>query len=123
MSEDQALDIALATVRAADDRKGEQIVVLAVGQLTILADYFVLVTGRSRAQVRAIGNAIDERVQSEFNRKPEHVEGLAEGSWVLIDYGEVIVHILMPQERDFYQLEAFWGQAPHVDLSGILTPL
>jgi ribosome-associated protein len=114
--------MALAAVRAADGRKGEQIVALAVGQLTILADYFVLATGRSRAQVRAIGNAVEEKVFAEFGRKPERIEGLGEGSWVLIDYGEVIVHVLMPPERDFYQLEAFWGQAPRVDLSGALSP-
>lgn len=122
MSEDPTLDLALSAVRAADDRKGEQIITLAVGELTVLADYFVIATGRSRAQVRAIGGAVEEKVKHEFGRKPERIEGLGEGSWVLLDYGEVIVHVLMPAERDFYQLEAFWGQARRVDLSEVLTP-
>ncbi|AGY56981.1 ribosome silencing factor [Gloeobacter kilaueensis] len=115
-----AFALAVAAVRAADDKKGEEIVVLEVGQVTILADYFVIVTGNSRAQVRAIGGAIEEKIRFECERKPVRVEGLGEGSWVLVDYGDVIVHIMLPSERAFYQLEAFWGHAERVDLAGVL---
>jgi ribosome-associated protein len=120
LTEDSALDITLAAVRAADDRKGEQILALAVGPVTVLADYFVIVTGKSRAQIRAISTAVVDLVKLELDRVPERIEGINEGGWVLVDYGEVIVHILMPQERGFYQLEAFWGQAKRLDLTSIL---
>ncbi len=123
MSDQSALPLALAAVQAADDRKGEDIVVLEVGQVTILADYFVIATGNSRAQVRAIGNAVEEKIKTEFARKPVRIEGLGEGSWVLADYGDVIVHILLRSEREFYQLEAFWGHAPRIDVALPPAPL
>ena len=120
IDDDSARHLAIAAVHAADDRKGEDIIVLQVGQVSILADYFVIVTGKSRAQVRAIGSSIEERLKVEFDRSPIRTEGVGEGSWVLADYGDVIVHIMMPQERGFYQLEAFWGHAPRVDLADVL---
>ena len=87
----------------------------------------MLVTGYSRAQVRAIAGAIEDQVEQEWQRLPLRTEGKAEGSWVLQDYGEVMVHIMMPKEREFYNLEAFWGHAERIELpesggSGGLSP-
>jgi ribosome-associated protein len=73
-------------------------------------------TGYSRVQVRAISSAIEEKVQTELERRPLRTEGKGEGSWVLQDYGDVIVHIMMPKEREFYNLEAFWSHAEHIPL-------
>jgi len=117
---DSSLELALSAIRAADDRKGGNIVLLRVTEVSLLADYFVLVTGYSKVQVRAIANAVVDRVQDELLRAPIHTEGMAESTWVLQDYGDVIVHILMPQEREFYNLEAFWGHAEQVDYQPLL---
>jgi ribosome-associated protein len=107
-------DLALLTAHAADDRKGSDIVVLQVADVSYLADFFVIVTGFSRAQVRAIANRILEQTELEGQRIPRRLEGQADASWILMDYGDVIVHVMLPQERDFYSLEAFWGHAEQI---------
>lgn len=107
-------EMAWAIAQAADDRKGDEILILRVTEVSYLADYFVIVTGFSRVQVRAISQSIEQKVETVWQRRPLRVEGQAEGSWILQDYGEVIVHILLPQEREFYNLEAFWGHAEQI---------
>jgi len=113
---DSALELALAIAHAADDRKGGDIMLLNVGAVSSLADYFVIVTGFSKAQVRAIAGTVQDKVEEMFQRSPVHTEGQSEGTWTLQDYGDVIVHILMPQEREFYNLEAFWSHAERIVL-------
>lgn len=110
-TQNDAYDLALAIAKAADDRKGGDIVLLNVSQVSYLADYFVVVTGFSQAQVRAIAGSIEDAIETEFGRLPAHTEGQAGGNWLLLDYGDVIVHVFMPDERDFYSLESFWGHA------------
>ncbi|NJR65247.1 MAG: ribosome silencing factor, partial [Leptolyngbyaceae cyanobacterium CRU_2_3] len=100
--------LAMTIAQAADDRKGSDIVLLQVADVSYIADYFVLVTGLSSNQVRAIARAIEDQVETDWQRLPVRVEGQTEGTWVLMDYGDVIVHIFMPKEREFYGLEAFW---------------
>ncbi|HEY9607931.1 ribosome silencing factor [Allocoleopsis sp.] len=113
--QDMSKGLALTIAQAADDRKAGDIAILRVGEVTYLADYFVIVTGYSKAQVRAISQAIEQKVEMEWQRRPLRTEGVAESSWILQDYGEVIVHILLPQEREFYNLEAFWGHAEQIE--------
>ena len=113
-SEDTALDLALTIARAADERKGGNIRVLKVTDVSYLADYFVIVTGFSAVQVRAIARNIEDSVSGTLHRNPLRTEGQLEGSWVLQDYGEVIAHVFMPDEREFYGLEAFWGHAEEI---------
>ncbi|HEY9875689.1 MAG TPA: ribosome silencing factor [Candidatus Obscuribacterales bacterium] len=115
--QDESQNLAVTAAQAADDRKGGDIVLLKVAEVSYLADYFVMVTGFSKVQVRAISQSIQEKVETELQRQPLRMEGQAEGSWVLLDYGDVIVHILMPNEREFYNLEAFWGHAERIDFS------
>lgn len=100
---------------AADDRKGGNIVVLQVAEVSYLTDYFAIATGFSKTQVRAICDGIEERVEKELQRRPLRTEGKADGVWVLLDYGDAIAHIMMPAEREFYNLEAFWGHAERID--------
>lgn len=116
-TDEDSYNLALTVVQAADDRKGTDISLLRVADVSYLADYFVIVTGFSSVQVRAIARAIEEKVETEWQQLPSRIEGQAEGSWVLLDYGDVIAHIFMPQEREFYNLEAFWGHAEQVNLS------
>ena len=114
VDEDTSRETALVAARAADDRKADNILVLRVSEVCYLADYFVIVTGFSQAQLRAISQAISDQVELELERLPLRIEGQNDGNWVLMDYGDVIVHILLPEERDFYKLEAFWGHAERV---------
>ena len=113
---DQSRDLAMTIAQAASDRKAGDIIVLGVAEVSYLADYFVLVTGFSRVQVRAIAQAIEDEVEQAWQQKPIRTEGQNEGTWVLKDYGDVMVHIMMPKEREFYNLEAFWGHAERIEL-------
>ena len=112
--EDDALNLAYAIAAAADDRKAGNITILQLGEVSYLADYFVVATGFSAVQVRAITGSIEATIETDHNRRPLRVEGQGEGSWIVMDYGEVIVHIFMPEARDFYDLEAFWGHANQI---------
>ena len=103
-------------VLAAEDRKAAEIVILKVSDVSYLADYFIIATGFSRIQVRAIVEAIEEKVAITCHQSPLRTEGKAEGNWTLLDYGDVIVHLFLPQEREFYNLEAFWGHAERLPL-------
>lgn len=110
-------DLALTIARAADDRKAENISILKVGGVSYLADYFVIVTGFSKVQVRAISQSIQDRVEKDCDRLCVRSEGQSDGTWILLDYGDAIAHIMMPDERDYYNLEAFWGHAERVEFS------
>ncbi len=114
-TEDTSRRLALTIAQAAADRKAGDILVLRVEEVSYLADYFVMGSGYSRVQVRAIAQAIKGSVEIELNRRPIRTEGETDGSWVLLDYGDTIVHIMMPREREFYNLEAFWGHAETVE--------
>jgi ribosome-associated protein len=118
-SDDPSYNLALTIAQAADDRKGADILLLNVADVSYLADYFVVVTGFSNVQVRAIANSIVEKVQEEWQREPLRKEGQSEGNWVLLDYGDVIVHLFMPKERAFYNLEAFWGHAEQIPFTSL----
>jgi ribosome-associated protein len=109
--------LAKTIAEAADDRKAADLVLLRVVEVSYLTDYFVLATGFSRAQVRAIADSIEEKVETELSRNPARIEGKTDASWILLDYGDVIVHVFLPEEREFYSLEAFWGHAERIEFS------
>ncbi len=114
--QDQSYQMAQSAAIAADDRKGENIVLLAIGEVSSLAEYFVISTGFSKAQVRAIAGMAEEAIAEKFGRKPRNIAGEQDGTWILLDYGDVIVHAMMAQEREYYDLEAFWGHAPKLEV-------
>ena len=101
--------MAYAIADAMDDRKGEDIVLLKLSDVSYIADYFVIGTAFSRAQIRAMSQSVRDRVENDFGQRPYNVSGEGDSAWVLQDYGDIIVHILMPDERAYYNLEAFWG--------------
>lgn len=101
-------------VAAALDKKATDLDVLAVGQLTSIADYFILCSAGNERQAQAIADSILERLKSELNVKPLLVEGTTPGRWVLLDFGDFIVHIFTEDVRRFYGLERLWGDAPNV---------
>lgn len=111
---DESYQVALTIAEAADDRKAGDITILKVSDVSYLADYFVVMTGFSSVQVRAIARSVEDKVEEVWHRLPRQVEGKGEGRWVLLDYGDVIVHIFLPDEREFYNLEAFWGHSEQI---------
>ncbi len=104
------LDLARRIVELAEDKKAADIVLLDLGELTTLADAFVICSGGSERQISAIADGIVEALRDE-GVKPIGREGTAESHWVLLDYGAVIVHVFTPPERDYYQLERHWSAA------------
>ncbi len=106
--------LALLAADACDDRKAVDILLIRVDEVSSLADWFVIATGLSDVQVRAIARSVEDRLEVEAGRMPLRKEGQSEGRWVLLDYGEVIVHALTPAERSYYDLEAFWGHGETV---------
>lgn len=99
-------------VEIAEDRKAEDIVLLDIQKLSIIADYFVICTGTSDRHVKAIARELDEKL-GEVGINTVHVEGMVDAKWVLMDYGYVLVHIFDHETRDFYKLEQLWsGAAP-----------
>lgn len=103
-------------VKAADGRRAEDIVAMKVDQIIPMADYFVVMTGGSNRQVQAITNAIVEMAH-EHQLDIGSVEGKNAAQWVLVDLGDVVVHIFREETRHFYNLEKLWSDAPLVDLS------
>ncbi|HEU5287129.1 MAG TPA: ribosome silencing factor [Candidatus Limnocylindria bacterium] len=100
-------------VDAASDKKAEDILVLNVSEVTTIADLFVICSGRGERQVQAIADAIVEKAKA-AGRQPVGVEGYDAGRWVLIDLGDVVTHVFVPDERQLYRLERLWGDAPVV---------
>jgi ribosome-associated protein len=93
---------------AAQDKKAEDIVEIDVAGRTIIADTFVVITGRSKIQTRSIADAIEEKID-EAGMRVSRVEGYADGNWILIDLGHVVVHVFTPEQRTFYNLERLWS--------------
>ena len=107
------LEVARRIVDAAEDKKAADIVLLELGELTTVADYFVICSGGSERQIGAIADGVVETLRAAGVR-PLSREGTPESHWVLLDYGSVIVHVFTPPERDYYQLERHWSEAKTV---------
>ena len=108
-------ETALLCVRYALDKKAYDLLLLEVGACTSLADYFLICTGRSDTQVQAIAQSIQENLAG-LGRRPRTIEGMNIGHWVLMDYGDVVVHIFLESVRAFYDLERLWARSPVVTL-------
>ena len=107
----EALALARRIVDLAEDKKASDIVLLEIGRLTSMADYFVICSGQSERQLGAIADGIAEGLRDDGVR-PIGREGSGTAHWLLIDFGAVIVHVMAQPERDFYQLERLWAEAP-----------
>ncbi len=103
-------------VQVADDRKAERIEILKVDDFTSIADYFVIMAGNSTTQVKAVADTIEKKIKEEFQILPHHVEGYASASWILMDYGSIIVHVFLQETRQFYLLDSLWSDAQRIDL-------
>jgi len=100
-------------VAAAEDLKAERLRILELSEVSSLADYFLICSGTSERQVQAIADAVVERLRQDRVR-PHHIEGYQAGRWVLLDFGDFVVHVFDEETRSFYALEKLWADAPDV---------
>jgi ribosome-associated protein len=98
-------------VELAEDKQAADIVLLDIRPVSVVADYFVICSGSSERQLKAITRDVADTLKKEARVTPLHSEGDAASGWVLLDYGDVVVHVFAPEERDYYQLEELWGTA------------
>lgn len=112
-----ALNLARTIAAAADEMGGDQVEAFQVTEILSICDIFVIVSASNTRLVGAIAHEVEEQVQILHDRKPSAVEGLDGRRWVLMDYGDVILHVFLDEERTFYRLERLYSDAPRVDLA------
>jgi len=110
-----ARDLAIVAARAADAKGARDIVVLEVGDVLVVADEFVIASASNDRQVKAIVDDVERAVDESGHGKPLRVEGLDDRHWVLIDYGDVVVHVFLEETREYYELERLWSDVPRVE--------
>lgn len=111
-----AEQVARTAAAAADAKKADDVAVLDLTSLSDVCDYFVIATGQNSRLADAVVDEVEEKVADACGEHPFSIEGRDEGSWILMDYGSVIVHVFSPEARDYYRLERLWGDAPVLDL-------
>lgn len=114
-----AREMAEIAVKALDSKKGKEIRLIRIDKITTLAEYFVICTGTSNTQINALCDAVEKEL-TEKGEEPLHREGYRGGTWVLLDYGCVVVHVFNDEARKFYSLEHLWADGEEVDLSAVL---
>ncbi len=107
-------------VKALDSKKADEITALEVGDLTILANYFVIASATSTTQVKALADEVEYRMQ-QAGISPKSIEGVGARDWIVLDYIDVVVHVFHKDARDFYQLERLWADGKKVDISQMIT--
>ncbi|MCL6634497.1 MAG: ribosome silencing factor [Peptococcaceae bacterium] len=107
--------VANIAVKAAEDKKAYDVTVLDISSVSIIADYFIICSGHSTSQVKAVAEHIQEKLE-ENGINALRREGFREGKWVLLDYADVVIHVFLESERKFYNLERLWGDARVVDM-------
>ncbi len=111
---DQVREWARTAARAAAAKGGEDTVIIEVGLVLAITDAFVITSGRNTRQVKTIADEVEARLKVDGEIKPLRVEGLGDGQWVLIDYGDLVVHVFLDETRAYYDLERLWSDAPRV---------
>ena len=101
-------ELTLAICKVLSDKKGKDIVYIDVEQKTSLCDYFVLVSGNSSTQVKSLAEHVEEQMEKNFDLAPTRLEGVHDGRWAVLDYGDVMLHIFSEDAREFYRLERLW---------------
>ncbi len=107
--------------RAAADKIATDVVVLDVGEIIGITEAFVLASGTNTRQVRAIVDEVELALKIEADLSPRSTEGLTDSTWVLMDYGEIVVHVFLTETREFYDLERLWSDAPRVEWAAAET--
>lgn len=115
----QSETIIKIAANALNEKKAKDIKVVKIGDLTVIADYFVLATATSSTHVRALADEVEEKL-TDAGLEPHHIEGRSSG-WILLDYGDVVVHVFNRENREFYSLDHMWSDGEQIDLSNILV--
>ena len=113
-------ELAEKIVRVLAGRKAADIALLKIDEQTVLTDYFVICTGNSNTQIKGIYGEVEKKIGEAYGLGPRSVEGWDDAKWILVDYGNVIVHIFNREMRDFYNLEKLWAEGTEEDISGII---
>jgi len=109
-----ALQRARVAARVAEENRGQDIVILDTRELTPMFDYFVIASGTSRRQLHAISEEIDHALEDDLGDRRMGIEGYDESRWILLDYGDLVIHLFEPETREYYALEQLWTQAKRV---------
>lgn len=112
------IDLVKAAVRALDDKKAEQIEVIQITELSVVADYFVIANGTSSTHVRALAGEVEDQL-SKLGVEVGHIEGRATG-WILLDYGSVVVHVFHRESREYYNLERLWADGKVIEIQDMI---
>jgi ribosome-associated protein len=112
---DEARSVALTAARTADDKKAEHTVVLQVGNVLAITEFFVITSASNRRLVKTVVDSIEEAVREAHGRSPLRAEGVSEQQWVLIDYGDVVVHVFADEVRAYYEIERLYRDVPRVE--------
>ncbi|MEX2292734.1 MAG: ribosome silencing factor [Acidimicrobiales bacterium] len=115
IANDEPLYWAITAARAADSKVGRDVVVLDVGEVLAVCGWFVIASAANDRQVKSICDEVEVQVHLAGGPKPKRIEGLADRTWVLMDYGDIVVHVFQQAEREFYDLDRLWADVPKVD--------
>ena len=111
---DRSAELARIAISALEDKKAEDVRVIDIGDVSVLADYFFIANGNNRTQVQAMADEVEQRL-GRAGAEPKQIEGYQTGNWVLLDFGDVIIHIFDAQNRLFYDLERIWKDGRQID--------
>ena len=114
-------ELAIIAAKALDEKKGKEIAAIEIADLTTLADYFVIASGTSNTQINALCDAVEKAMKEQTEETLLRREGYRDGTWVLLDYGCICVHVFSQEAREFYGLERLWRDGRPLDLSSVLT--
>lgn len=119
MDKENYLEIAQIAVKAIDSKRGDDIELIKVSDITVLTDYFVIATANSNTQLKAIADEVEYKL-SEAGYEPHHIEG-ERSEWVCLDYAGCVIHILLKQQRGFYQIERLWEDGEKINIDDIIV--
>ncbi len=119
MSKENYLEIAQIAVKAIDSKRGDDIEVIKVSDITVLTDYFVIATANTNTQLKAVADEVEYKLK-EAGYEPHHIEG-ERSEWICLDYVGCVIHILLKQQRGFYQIERLWEDGEKVDIDDIIV--
>ena len=119
MIDQEAHDLAVAAARIADDEKATDVLVLHVGDVLQVTEFFVVASASNRRLVNAVVDEVEAQLRDATGRSPLRVEGFREQQWVLIDYGDIVVHVFLAEIREFYEIERLYTDVPKVDWADV----
>ena len=116
----ESLDFVKAAARLLDTKKADQIDVIRIGDMTILADYFIIASATNTTHVKALADELEYELKEKYGRSPKQIEGYDSRNWIILDYQDVVIHIFFEETRNYYNLEKLWSDGVHVDLAELL---